>query len=61
MKVVRSVHELLDNEAVRVCKALPKFFPGRRDGKSVAMWLTLPITFKMEDKNDLEVTEDQSK
>ena len=61
MKVVRSVHELLDNEAVRVCKALPKFFPGRRDGKSVAMWLTLPITFKLEGKNDLESTEDQSK
>lgn len=61
VKVVRSVHELLDNEAIRVCKALPKFFPGRRDGKSVAMWLTLPITFKLEGKNDLESTEEESK
>lgn len=61
VKVVRPVHELLDNEAVRVCKALPKFFPGCRDGKAVAMWLTLPITFKMEGKNDLESTEEEPK
>ena len=58
VKVVRPVHELLDNEAVRVCKSLPKFYPGRVGGKAVAMWLTLPITFKLEGKNDLESTED---
>ncbi len=58
VKVVRPVHELLDNEAVRVCKSLPKFFPGSVGGKTVAMWLTLPITFKLEDKNELESTED---
>ena len=58
VKVVRSVHELLDNEAVRVCKSLPKFFPGSVGGKAAAMWLTLPITFKLEDKNELESTED---
>jgi len=58
VKVVRSVHELLNNEAVRVCKSLPKFFPGSHGGRAVAMWLTLPITFKMEDKSQLESTED---
>ena len=58
VKVVRPVHELLDNEAVRVCKSLPKFFPGSVGGKAAAMWLTLPITFKLEGKNDLESTED---
>ena len=58
VKVVRPVHELLDNEAVRVCKSLPKFAPGRVGGETVAMWLTLPITFKLEDKSDLELTED---
>ena len=58
VKVVRPVHELLDNEAVRVCKSLPKFFPGSVGGKTVAMWLTLPITFKLEGKNDFESTED---
>ena len=58
VKVVRPVHELLDNEAVRVCKSLPKFYPGRVGGKAAAMWLTLPITFKLEDKDDFESTED---
>ena len=58
VKVVRSVHELLDNEAIRVCKSMPKFFPGRVGGKAVAMWLTLPITFKLEGKDDFESTED---
>lgn len=61
VKLVRPVHELLDNEAIRVCKALPKFFPGRRGGETVAMWLTLPITFKLEGKNDLESTEEEPK
>ena len=61
VRVVRSVHELLDNEAVRVCKSLPKFFPGSVGGKAAAMWLTLPVTFKMEGKSDLESTEDQPK
>ena len=58
VKVVRPVHELLDNEAIRVCKSLPKFYPGRVGGKAAAMWLTLPITFKLEGKDDFESTED---
>ena len=59
VKVVRSVHELLVNEAVRVCKSLPKFYPGRVGGKAAAMWLTLPITFKLEGKDDFESTEEE--
>ena len=61
VKVVRPVHELLDNEAVRVCKSLPKFYPGRVGGKAAAMWLTLPITFKLEGKDDFESTEEEPK
>ena len=61
VKVVRSVHELLVNEAVRVCKSLPKFYPGRVGGKAAAMWLTLPITFKLEGKDDFESTEEEPK
>ena len=50
VKVVRSVDEELDAEAVRVVKALPKFTPGRQDGKAVAVWYTLPISFKLQSK-----------
>ena len=48
VKVVRSVHELLDAEAVRVVKTLPKFFPGRSLGKAISVWYTLPVTFKLQ-------------
>jgi TonB family protein len=45
--VVRSVDKDLDREAVRVCKTLPKFTPGRQNGKAVDVWYTVPVTFKL--------------
>ena len=48
VKVVRSVDEELDAEAVRVVKSMPKFEPGRINGKAVAVWYTLPINFKLQ-------------
>lgn len=57
IKVVRSVHELLDNEAVRVTKTLPKFSPGREFGNAVSVWYTMPVTFRLQDKKQ-EFTEE---
>ncbi len=48
VKVVRSVDKELDKEAVRLCKSLPKFTPGRQNGKAVSVWYTLPVTFKQQ-------------
>ena len=50
VEVVRSVSEEVDAEAVRVVKSLPKFEPGRQDGEAVAVWYTLPISFKLQSK-----------
>ena len=47
VKVVRSLEENLDKEAIRVIKTLPKFTPGRQDGKAVSVWYTLPVPFKL--------------
>ena len=47
VKVVRSVDKDLDREAVRVCKSLPQFVPGRQNGQPVNVWYTLPITFSL--------------
>ena len=47
VNVVRSVDNDLDREAVRVCKTLPKFTPGRQNGKAVDVWYTVPVTFKL--------------
>ena len=51
VKVVRSVDKDLDREAVRVCKSLPKFVPGRQNGQAVNVWYTLPVTFKLQGTN----------
>ena len=49
VKVVRSVDEDLDREAIRVCKSLPKFSPGRNaNGDPVNVWYTYPIIFKLQ-------------
>lgn len=34
-----------DKEAVRVVKSLPRFIPGKQQGKPVAVWYSLPIRF----------------
>ena len=47
VKVVRAVDADLDKEAVRVVKSFPKFTPGRQNGQPVAVWYTLPVSFKL--------------
>lgn len=49
VEIVKSVHPLLDAEAERVVKALPKWTPGVLDGENVNVWYTLPINFKLQD------------
>ena len=46
VKVSRSVDPLLDNEAVRVIKSMPKWNPGKINGKPCRVKFTLPVTFK---------------
>lgn len=50
VKVVRSVDKDLDKEAIRVCKTLPRFTPGRHNGQAVPVWYTLPVNFKLPEK-----------
>lgn len=47
--VVKSVHPALDAEAVRLVQLMPKWTPGKHDGKSVNVWYTLPVVFKLQD------------
>lgn len=52
IKVIRGVHPLLDNEAVRVVKSFPKWKPGTQRGKPVRVSYNLPITFRMSNSED---------
>ena len=56
-KVVRSVSEELDAEALRVVELMPNFIPGRQDGKAVAVRFTLPISFKLQGDKDTSKSE----
>lgn len=49
IEVLRSLSHSADNEAIRVVKSLPKFIPGRQNGKNVSVWFTLPVTFKLQE------------
>ena len=52
VKVARSVDKYLDREAIRLCKMLPDFTPGRNAmGEPVNVWYTLPINFKLPNNN----------
>ena len=45
--VLHGVDSALDQEAIRVCKTLPKFIPGKQNGQPVNVWFTLPIIFNL--------------
>lgn len=49
-KVVKSVNPLLDAEALRVISAMPKWKPGKQNGKVVNVKYTVPISFRLDGK-----------
>lgn len=47
VKILRGVHDLLDEEAKRVVKAMPAWKPGKQRGKAVKVSYNLPINFQL--------------
>ena len=47
VSVLQGVNTAIDNEAVRVIHMLPNFTPGKLNGKTVAVWYMVPITFTL--------------
>ena len=48
VQVVKSLESHCDAEAKRVVKSLPRFVPGKQQGKAVRVWYTLPIRFQIQ-------------
>lgn len=48
IKIIGSVHKLMDKESSRVVGLMPKWKPGKVKGKSVRVNFKLPINFKIE-------------
>ena len=50
VKVEKGVSSILDAEAMRVVRNMPKWIPAMKDGKEVRTALTLPIVFHLPNK-----------
>ena len=47
VEVLRPLHELVDNEAIRVVRLMPNFIPAKVKGENVASYFALPIRFHL--------------
>jgi protein TonB len=45
IKVVKSVHPALDKEALRIVNLMPRWIPGRQNGKTFRVKYLIPIKF----------------
>jgi len=50
-QTVQSGGAEFDNEVLRVLKKMPKWKPGRQNGRNVAVYFNLPVTFLSQDDN----------
>lgn len=49
LKIKESINPNLNKEALRVVKAMPKWTPGKQDGKNVSVKYSIPINFKLQE------------
>ena len=47
VQIIKSLESHCDAEAKRVVKSLPRFIPGKQQGKAVRVLYTLPIRFQL--------------
>ena len=47
-KVLRAVDPLLEEEALRVVKSMPKWTPGKNNGNPVNVWFIIPVKFMLQ-------------
>ncbi len=52
IRVLRGIGGGCDEEAVRIVESMPKFKPGMQNGEAVRVSYTVPVNFRLEDKQD---------
>jgi TonB family protein len=52
--ILKSVHPLLDEEAKRIVNLMPLWKPGRKNGRAINVYYTLPIQFAMRKEINLD-------
>ncbi len=48
VQILKGLDPSCDKEAVRVVKAMPKWIPGRQNGRTVPVYYTLPVTYRLQ-------------
>jgi len=46
--IIRGLDPSCDKEAVRVVKLMPRWIPGRQNGRNVPVYYTLPVVYKLQ-------------
>jgi len=57
VEALKKVHPLLDAEAVRLIKSMPKWTPGMQKGEAVAVSYNIPINFTLSGKEKKKLKE----
>jgi protein TonB len=48
VKIVKGLGSGIDEETIRAIKTLPKFIPGKQNGREVSVSFTVPVTYKIQ-------------
>lgn len=48
VQVQKGLEKHCDAEAIRVVKSLPRFIPGKQQGKAVRVWFSLPVRYTIQ-------------
>ena len=51
IRILKGVSRILDSEAIKVLRMMPKWKPGKSNGRFVNIQLNIPINFSLENKN----------
>lgn len=47
VELIRGVDPLLDNEAIKVISGMPRWKPGKQDGRAVPVYFSIPVVFRI--------------
>lgn len=56
-KIANSLHPLLDEQALNAVTDMNGWRPGKKDGENVAVKYVLPVSFKLDNKDDSDKEE----
>ena len=48
IQIVRGVHKILDTAAIELVKKMPQWIPGVQNGKTVPVYIILPVVFRLD-------------